>query len=139
MSVDPITFLAIEDDDVDMMALRRALSDIGLQNEVHHEVDGKAALDYLEARSTECVVGERFIVFLDLNMPRMNGHEFLEAIRGDDRYSGLRIFVLTTSDTDADIVGAYSQSVEAYLLKSDLKESLREAIGETTGKWLIVS
>lgn len=139
MSVTPITFLAVEDDDVDLMALKRALSEIGLANPVKHVVDGKEALDFLVEESKTKNVPEEYILFLDLNMPRMNGHEFLAAVRENPKLSDLRVLVVTTSDTDNDIVGAYSQSIEAYLLKSDLKESLREAIGEATSKWMLVS
>jgi DNA-binding NarL/FixJ family response regulator len=67
------------------------------------------------------------LVFLDLNMPGMNGHEFLAELRADAELQRTIVFVLTTSDHDRDIQRAYEQNVAGYFLKSEI-DSLIAAI-----------
>lgn len=116
------TVLLVEDDDVDAMAVERAFRKQGSNIELERVVDGQSGLDRLrEMRADE---NRRIIVLLDLNMPRMNGIEFLAAVREDPFLSPTIVFVLTTSDEDRDVNAAYAHDVAGYLCKGLESESM---------------
>lgn len=126
MSSKPVTILVVEDDDVDVANIKRAFSQLKISNPVEHVKDGIEALSRLRGDTDTAALEPPYIIFLDLNMPRMNGFEFLEALRADETLNGIKVYALTTSETDDDIMGAYALDVAGYVIKSDLKESLRE-------------
>jgi len=109
------TILLLEDDDVDAMAIDRAFRASGREVRVVREEDGAAGLRRLRELYEDGV--SPVLVLLDLNMPRMNGAEFLAAVRADDLMSGALIFVLSTSSDPKDIALAYSYHVAGYLTK----------------------
>ena len=119
------TFLIVDDDEVSIMAIRRALERHQLDNPVVEARDGLEALDLLRGGT----IGKPFVILLDINMPRMTGLEFLAAIRDDEDFSDSVIFVLTTSDAPQDICAAYSHQVAGYILKEDAYRSIGSAIG----------
>lgn len=113
-----VTFLLVEDDDVDIMTVQRAMKKAEMSQPLWVAKDGLEAIEVLkEARKR----GEtdNIIVLLDLNMPRMNGHEFLAAIRGDENLHPLVVFVLTSSAQQADVHRAYEKNVAGYIIKQD--------------------
>ena len=112
--------LLVEDDDVAAEAVMRSLQRAKIDTPVIWVEDGQAALDVLR-ESDECRKAPRpRIVLLDLNMPRMNGFEFLEAIRADERLKDEVVFVLTTSSADTDRNRAYNENVAGYMVKSSV-------------------
>ncbi len=124
----------VDDDDVDYMAVERAMQKMRLLNPLVRARDGQTALDML--RSGE--VQGAFIILLDLNMPRMNGLEFLAALRADPHLSSSVVFVLTTSRSDEDKVAAYSFNVAGYLVKHNINEEFSNIINMLDGYWRIV-
>lgn len=132
----PITFLVVEDDDVDLMSIKRVLRRLRVRNPVAHARDGMFALEMLHGKKAdipghppiEPTLEPPYLILLDLNMPRLNGLEFLQAIRKDPRTATTAVFVLTTSETDQDILGAHAHDINGYIFKSDLEESLGEAL-----------
>lgn len=119
MSEISVSFLLVEDDDLDAEAFRRVLRKQQLDVELELARDGSEALEILRKREVQEDVND-MIVFLDLNMPGMNGHEFLAEIRSDAKLQKLIVFVLTSSDHDRDIRMAYEQNVAGYFLKTDI-------------------
>lgn len=134
-----IKLFVIEDDEVDLMGIKRALRDLRITNEVVHARDGVEGLDILRGANGHDPLEGPFIILLDLNMPRMDGIEFLKEIRADETLKSAIVFVLTTSETDQDIIDAYSHNVAGYIVKSDAKEGFREAINLLDLYWTIVS
>ncbi len=134
----PLNILIVEDDDVDMMSVERAFNDLHLCNPLTRATDGQEAWDKL--MTPEDSVGDDCpdIILLDLNMPRMGGAEFLKKLSDLDIRLDSEIFVLTTSDSDQDIINAHKYPISGYLLKSDLVEGLREAIGDLDKQWMLV-
>lgn len=110
-------FVLIDDDAVDREVIRRALRELGAENSIIEAEDGEEALQKLE-RALEKGVDKPRVVILDLNMPRMNGFEFLERIRADERFRRLPVFVLTTSNSRTDKEKAYDRSISGYIVKS---------------------
>ena len=125
--------LLVEDDVVDMMTVRRAFEDLNLCNPLIHVSDGEQALEYLnDAEQTKpCVI------LLDLNMPRMNGVEFMRIAKADPVLRKIPIVVLTTSKDDRDIVDSYKLSAAGYIVKHVDYQSFVEAIRTIDIYWTI--
>lgn len=114
MSNNQLNILLVEDDEVDVMTVQRAFKQHHITNPLFVASDGVEALEKL--RDSELPKGRR-LVLLDLNMPRMNGIEFLKALREDAELQATPVVVLTTSNDDQDKVEAYNLNVAGYILK----------------------
>lgn len=106
--------LLVDDDEVDVMNVQRAFVKAKVANPLYVAGNGLEALRMLRDGS---VPAGRRLILLDLNMPRMNGIEFLRELRADPALRGLSVVVLTTSNDDQDKVEAYDLNVAGYLLK----------------------
>ncbi len=109
-----LNILLVEDDEVDVMNVRRAFEKAHVSNPLYVAGNGLEALEMLRGTT---IPQERRLVLLDLNMPKMNGIEFLEALRADPALSSSPVVVLTTSNDDQDKIDAYNFNVAGYLLK----------------------
>lgn len=110
----PLNILLVDDDEVDVMNVNRAFRKNNIANPIYVARNGIEALEMLrDGRIPE----ERRLILLDINMPRMNGIEFLRALRKDPALSATSVVVLTTSNEDRDRVEAYRLKVAGYLLK----------------------
>lgn len=114
MSDTRLNVLLVDDDEVDVMNVQRAFQKARIENPIFTARDGLEALELLRGGT---VPRERLLVLLDLNMPRMNGLEFLRAVRADRELHSLTVVVLTTSDDERDKIDAYDLNVGGYLLK----------------------
>ena len=122
-----VTFLIVDDDEVSVMSMERAIRKLRLTNPVKVAHDGQAALELLRQNGTARVRAP-FIILLDLNMPRMGGLEFLAQVRRDTELRDCVVFVMTTSDAPDDIAAAYAQKVAGYIVKDDAVGSMRKAM-----------
>jgi CheY-like chemotaxis protein len=113
----PFSLLLVDDDDVAAEAVVRGLRKHAMECPVVIAEDGKTALQILR-REHERKIEKPLLVLLDLNMPRMNGIEFLKELRADTALKGTVVFVLTTSGADADRARAYDLGVAGYMVKS---------------------
>ena len=118
------SILLIEDDHVDAMTVKRALKDLRLPHELIHSADGEAALVYLRAETSK----HPGVILLDLNMPKMNGIEFLRNIKADPELQKIPVVVLTTSRNERDIVESFEFSVAGYMVKPADYKKFMEAI-----------
>lgn len=130
-----VTILLVDDDDVDFMAVQRAMKQLRLLNPIVRARDGLEALAILAHSDT---IKGSYLILLDLNMPRMDGFEFLEHIRSDPTLSSSVVFMLTTSCTDEDRMKAYSHHVAGYMVKSDIKDGFYNIFNMLEGYWRIV-
>ncbi|GAB5401826.1 MAG: response regulator [Aureliella sp.] len=115
-----LSILHVEDDELDAEALRRSMKKRGLEAELTWVTDGAKALDYL--RQADASQLRALVVLLDLNMPRVSGHEFLEKLRNELRLSKAVVFVVTSSEHRRDIALAYEQNVAGYFHKDKVEE-----------------
>ena len=116
MNENEANILLVEDDEVDIMAIRRALKQAKISNSIFIARDGIEALDKL--RSGE--IPFPYIVLMDLNMPRMNGIDCIKEIRADKDLRRTIIFVLSTSKDEKDKTRAYDYNIAGYIIKSDI-------------------
>jgi len=105
--------LLVEDDNVDAMITRRALNELKITNQLVHKVDGEDALEYLRDPTNK----KPCVILLDLNMPRMNGFEFLKIVKVDDALKRIPVVVLTTSTDDRNVVESFNLHVAGYIVK----------------------
>ncbi|MEL6438200.1 MAG: response regulator [Cyanobacteria bacterium J06621_8] len=114
-----INILLVEDDEVDVMNVERAFEKYKITNPLYIAGNGIEALAMLRPLDDQLpVVPEnRRLILLDLNMPRMNGLEFLKELRKDPALKRTPVIVLTTSDEDKDRIEAYNLNVAGYILK----------------------
>jgi len=120
MSRDRVTVLLVEDDDVDAESVMRSIRRSQVPVDLVWVEDGVEALDVLRGEHATETVERPVIVLLDLNMPRMDGFEFLGALRSDPDLRDLVVFVLSTSSADADRTRAYHENIAGYLVKSSV-------------------
>lgn len=111
-----ITILLIEDDDVDAIGINRSFVKAGLKNEIVRAKNGKEALHLLKMG----VVGHPFIILLDLNMPMMDGLEFLTYLREYEKFKQSIVYVLTTSKSEQDIALSFDKNVAGYFIKNEV-------------------
>jgi len=123
-----LRILLVEDDVIDVMALKRALQRCKLDTPLTVARDGIEALEILRGEADREPLPRPYIILLDLNLPRMNGLEFLQALRANGALQDAIVFVLTTSKADEDKRAAYRLQVAGYIVKSDLTESLFQVV-----------
>jgi CheY-like chemotaxis protein len=132
---DKINILLVEDDQVDVMNIRRAFEKNRITNPLWVARDGVEGLEMLESGK---VPSHNLLVLLDLNMPRMNGIELLREIRGKESLRHLPVVVLTTSDDERDRIDAYNLNVAGYILKPVTFFNFVEAMATLDKYWTLV-
>jgi CheY-like chemotaxis protein len=130
-----LNILLVEDDQVDVMNVRRAFEKNHIANPLYVAANG---LEGLEMLRSQVVPTERRIVLLDLNMPKMNGMEFLRELRGDPILQSIPVIVLTTSNDERDKVEAYNLNVAGYLLKPVTFVNFVDVMGTLNKYWTLV-
>lgn len=128
----PVTILLVEDDEVDIKALRRAFDKLKIANPIRVAQDGVEAWEMLPD------IPRPFLVITDINMPRMSGLELLRKIRESEDFHDSVVFVLTTSNEEQDKFEAYNLNVTGYMLKSEMGSSFTRAIGLIENYWRVV-
>jgi CheY-like chemotaxis protein len=111
-----IRILLVEDDAVDVMNVQRAFRKRNITSPLYIAGNGLEAISMLRSTPPQ-ISTERLIILLDLNMPAMNGIEFLQELRSDPNLKSIPVIVLTTSNQDEDLAEAYRLQVAGYLLK----------------------
>jgi CheY-like chemotaxis protein len=134
MDMRELHILVIDDDDVDVMTVQRAFEKNHITNPVHVARNGVEGLSLLRDGS----LGPRLLVLLDLNMPRMNGIEFLRELRADEALRCTSVVVLTTSNEERDKVEAYKLNVAGYLLKPVTFASFVDVMATLNKYWTLV-
>jgi CheY-like chemotaxis protein len=114
-----LNILLVEDDEVDVMTVQRAFKKGNITNPLYIAGNGLEALTMLrgELGQPSLIPSDRRIILLDLNMPKMNGLEFLQELRADPSIRQIPVVVLTTSNEEQDRIQAYNLNVAGYILK----------------------
>ncbi len=123
----------VEDDQVDAITVRRAFQYIGATDQIIHVAHGEAALAFLNSELNT----KPDLILLDLNMPRMNGIEFLHALKYNPCLSKIPVIVLTTSKDHQDIMSSFSSSVAGYMTKSMEFDRFTQKIKSFADYWTL--
>lgn len=131
-----VNLLVVEDNDIEVEILRRALRALHVSGDILHARDGREALALLnKQRSTSRVIAHPFLVLLDINMPGMNGHEFLARLRATPDLAQTRVVVLTTSDDPKDVARAYAHQAAGYLVKPSKRSAVQDQLRSLLTFW----
>lgn len=130
-----LNILLVDDDEVDVMTVKRAFSRANITNKLYVATDGIEALSLLRS---DGIPPARRVVLLDLNMPRMSGIELLRELRADPTLHAITVVVLTTSNEDRDRVEAYQLNVAGYLLKPVTFHAFAEVMSTLNKYWTLM-
>lgn len=121
-----INILLVEDDPGDVLITREAFADNKVRNELSVVNDGVKALAFLRREEGYADAPRPDLILLDLNLPKLDGHEVLEQIKSDTRLQRIPVVVLTTSDAEEDVLRSYDLHANAYITKPvDFERFLR--------------
>jgi len=105
--------LLVEDDEIDVMSVKRAVKELKITNRLIIQSNGEEGLHYLNENTTH-LPG---IILLDINMPRMNGIELLKALKDHPKFKQIPVIMLTTSKEESDKIAAFSLGIAGYMIK----------------------
>ena len=130
-----LNILLVEDDEVDVMNVQRAFERNHMTSALFIAGNGIEALEMLRSNR---IPKQRRLILLDLNMPKMNGIEFLEELRADPELSSTPVVVLTTSNDDQDKLDAFNFNVAGYLLKPVTFNAFCDKMATLDKYWALV-
>lgn len=127
------SFVLIEDDEVDILSIKRAFKELNVSNPLVIVKNGQDALDYLEGIQDNLPA----LIFLDLNMPKLNGIEFLQHIKAQDKLKVIPVVILTTSSNYVDINKSFENYAAGYIVKPMDFTNFKEIIRKVYDYWSI--
>ncbi len=133
MGEQTMTILLVEDDPADQKLVKSSLKAQKMVHDLHIANSGEEALDFLREHKNGANLPD--LVLLDLNMPGIGGKEFLRLIKSDEELKRIPILVLTTSDSEKDILDSYQLQAAGYVHKPSTLDELREAMSGIDGYW----
>lgn len=130
-----INILLVDDDEVDVMTVKRAFARANISNPIFVATNGIEALEMLRK---DAIPAKRRLILLDINMPKMNGIEFLRELRADTDLQHATVVALTTSNADRDRLEAYKLNVAGYLLKPVTFQQFAEVMATINKYWALM-
>ncbi len=132
-----MNILLVEDNDLDVEILERGLKKMNASGSLVRTRDGLEALELLREDAVSRRLPRPYVILLDINMPRMNGHEFLETLRSESDVEDARVFVFTTSDNPKDVKQAYRNRANGYIVKPNSQSELQDVLHSLREFWEI--
>ncbi|MHC4113836.1 MAG: response regulator [Planctomycetota bacterium] len=134
-----VKILLVEDDTGDQKLIKNSLLDQKIGNHLFIVETAEDALDYLEASKGDDVERPKpDLILLDLNMPGIGGKEFLKRIKADDELDTIPVVVLTTSDSEQDILESYKLHASGYVKKPVTLEGFEQVMRELEAYWFVI-
>jgi CheY-like chemotaxis protein len=130
-----LNILLVEDDEVDVMTVKRAFAKNNISNPLFVASNGIEALELLRK---EDIPGKRRLILLDVNMPKMNGIEFLRELRADPKLQQASVVMMTTSNEERDRIDAFKLNVAGYLLKPVTFQQFAEVMSTINKYWALM-
>ncbi|MBI1328146.1 MAG: response regulator [Alphaproteobacteria bacterium] len=134
----PVNILLVDDDDVDAKAVERRFRKERITNPIFRAKDGMEALGMLRGTAGSRNISSPYLIISDINMPRMDGIEFIENVRKDPNHQGAIIFVLTTSRSEEDKFASYKLNVAGYMVKDNAGEDFLKLVNMIDSYWKVV-
>ena len=137
-SLRQIEILLVEDSPTDVLITREAFKEFKIVNALNVVEDGVEALAFLNQQGKYASAPRPDLILLDLNLPRKNGREVLAEIKADPKLKNIPVVVLTTSHSEQDVLQAYDQHANCYIVKPVGFEKFVEAMKSIRQFWLSV-
>ena len=135
----PVVILLVEDDPADQKLIKKSMLNQKIDNKLIIVETGEDALEYLaHGKSTEAGHPAPDLILLDLNMPGMGGREFLRRLKTDDALDTIPVVILTTSDSEQDILETYKLQAAGYIRKPPNLEGFREVFSQLEEYWFVI-
>jgi len=135
---EPIEILLVEDSPGDVRLMREALNDARVANNLNVVTNGEEAMQYLRFEGRFCDARRPDLILLDLNLPRKDGREVLADIKNDPTLKSIPVIILTTSDSESDILKTYNLHANCYLVKPVNIDRFFDLVRSLHGFWLSV-
>ena len=135
MSTRPVEILLVEDNPGDVLLTKRAFAKSKISNTLHVAIDGAEALDFLRRRGRFEDAVRPDLILLDINLPKVDGHELLTQIKADESLRKIPVVMLTSSQSDKDISKAYGAYANSYISKPPSLDELVEAVQGLENYW----
>ena len=139
IGLEPITLLLVEDDPADQKLIKTSLKNQRLANDLYVVSSGEEGLDFLHHRgdySNGCTQPD--LILLDLNMPGMGGKEFLKRIKNDENLKQIPVVILTTSDSERDIIDSYKLQASGYVHKPVTLDEFKGVMEKIEAYWFVL-
>ncbi len=134
-----IKTLLVEDDPADQKLIKNNLQNLKVANELHAVSSGEEALDFLHHRCDYAGgTDQPDLILLDLNMPGMGGKEFLKQIKGDEGLKQIPVVILTTSNSERDILDSYKLQAAGYINKPVTLEQFKQVTQKIEQYWFLL-
>ena len=129
-----INILLVEDNEGDILLTTEALEESKIFNKINVIRDGKAAVNFFETLNSKDDYPD--LVLLDVNLPKMSGHEVLNYIKNNEKYKRIPVIMLTTSSSEKDIMQSYNSHVNCYITKPIDVADFVTAIAKVQDFWI---
>jgi two-component system, chemotaxis family, response regulator Rcp1 len=129
--------LLVEDSPGDVRLTREAFRDVNSAVQLHVAPDGIAAMAFLTREGAHADAPRPDLILLDLNLPRMNGHDVLARVKGDIALKSIPTVIMTTSDWEADILTSHRLLANCYLQKPRQFDAFRSLVEHINEFWLV--
>jgi CheY-like chemotaxis protein len=139
VNTEPMEILLVEDNEDDILLEQEALADAKLVNLMYVVRDGDEAIAYLRRQGKYHDAKVPGLILLDINMPKKNGFEVLNEIKADPALMHIPVVMLTTSDSEADIVKSYAKGACSYITKPMDFDKFRDVIRQFALYWALVA
>lgn len=139
LEIKPFEILLLEDEPADAHLVRLSLSEARVHCRLHHLLDGREGLDFLQRKPPYETAPRPNLILLDLNMPRMNGDEFLAAIKAEEALCDIPVVVLTTSEVERDVLASFKHGASGYITKPVDIEQFVGAIAQLSDYWFVLT
>ena len=135
MSAKVVEILLVEDNPGDVLLTKRAFAKSKIVNALHVVSDGAEALDFLARKGRFADAVRPDLILLDINLPKVDGHEFLNRVKADEELRGIPVVMLTSSEREADVSKAYAAHANSYISKPPSLEELIVAMRGLEDYW----
>jgi CheY-like chemotaxis protein len=139
VNTEPMEILLVEDNEDDILLEQEALADAKLVNLMYVVRDGDEAIAYLRRQGKYHNAQVPGLILLDINMPKKNGFEVLNEIKADPALMHIPVVMLTTSDSEADIVKSYAKGACSYITKPMDFDKFQEVVKQFALYWALVA
>jgi len=139
IELQPLVILLVEDDPADQKLIRTSLRNQKVANDLSIVNDGEEGMDFLHRRGSYGGGTPRpDLILLDLNMPGMGGKEFLRRVKADEQLKEIPVVILTTSDSEKDIIDSYKLQASGYVRKPVTLVEFRDVMAKIGEYWFVL-